>query len=428
MKFNRVLRTLGLLALLLVVEISHAQLLLFGAKEKGKKYGFINERGDYVIAAAFDEVGFFSKGAAIVKQGKKFGIINEQGQFTVQPIYDGATLYAPEAKFTVKKGTKWGVVNSNGEEIIPFQYDYLSVMKDGYIVGGSLIPGKAFKNRVCPIVLNDKNEVVFETGQNDPEGHDCSQLFLPGFAYPTTGNYSPGFPMVRDGMLIVLEAWEGGPNYAQYKVMDVKTGLGIVLQQEMSIADDYLGMREGTLAIDLAIEEENQDDEDQIYGRVKVIPENANRKGVFYDTANIKTQNFDVPLFSNDNLAVANQFQRAHPFFNGVAAVQIDNKWAFVDREGWIINETKLATSEYKAFPPMYFNGLIGLFKNGKAGYVDINGKEVIPFTLDEYHPFEYAVTPVKKGGLYGLLRKDGSWAVAPKFEKLSLSPCPCYQ
>ena len=49
--------------------------------------------------------------------------------------------------------------------------------------------------------------------------------------------------MVRDGMLIVLEAWEGGPNYAQYKVMDVKTGSGIVLQQEMAIADDYLGMQ-----------------------------------------------------------------------------------------------------------------------------------------------------------------------------------------
>ena len=80
-----------------------ARTTLLSVQREREKYGFINERSDYVIAPTFDEVGFFIKVPAIVKQGKKFGIINEQGQFTVQPIYDGATLYAPEAKFTVKK-------------------------------------------------------------------------------------------------------------------------------------------------------------------------------------------------------------------------------------------------------------------------------------------------------------------------------------
>lgn len=75
----------------------------------------------------------------------------------------------------------------------------------------------------------------------------------------------------------------------------------------------------------------------------------------------------------------------------------------------------------------MYFNGLIAFWKNGKVGFVDITGKEVIPFTLEEYHPFEYDVTPAKQNGLFGLIRKDGTWSVAPKFEYLEISVCPCF-
>ena len=73
----------------------------------------------------------------------------------------------------------------------------------------------------------------------------------------------------------------------------------------------------------------------------------------------------------------------------------------------------------------MYFNGLIGLFKNGKAGYVDINGKEIIPFTLDEYHPFWIRGNPSEERRSVRLLRKDGSWAVAPKFEKFHCRALP---
>jgi hypothetical protein len=83
---------------------------------------------------------------------------------------------------------------------------------------------------------------------------------------------------------------------------------------------------------------------------------------------------------------------------------------------------------EYTAYPPMHFNGLIGLFYKGKAGYVNTKGETIIPFQFSEYHPFETDVTPVKYEGSYGLLRKDGTWAVPPRFQNLYLSPCPCYQ
>ena len=390
-----------------------SQSLLIAAKEKGKKYGYINEQGGYVIAPTFDEAGGFYQGIAVVKKDKKFGIINAKGEFLVNPIYDDASIYAPEGKVSVMKAGKWGVIDRSGKIIIPLSYDYISVFANGYVVAGKYITQKGYKGMVCPTVLNEKNEVVFQVGQAKKEDgqswveYECTQLFLPGYADKKSNGYSAGWPIVREGKLILKESMEGGPQYANFKVLDVLTGKSLSFPQGMQPSDDSFGIRAGTIAMEIP------EDRREELGDFTI--------GGFYDTANLNGEYLVNPLF---NFAG----QKVHPFFNGVAAVEKDDKWIFIDRDGEVISETQLSTKEYDATPPMYFNGLTAFWKNGKAGYVDITGKEIIPFTLEEYHPFEYDITPVKQNGLYGLIRKDGTWAVSPKFEYLLVSPCPCYQ
>lgn len=388
-----------------------SQSLLIAAKEKGKKYGYIDEQGSYVIAPAFDEAGGFFQGMAVVKKNKKYGIINAKGEFLVNPFYDDALIYAPEGKVSVMKGGKWGVIDRSGKVIIPLSYEYMSVFANGYIVVGKYFTQKAYKGMVCPTVLNEKNEVIFQVGQvkEDDElssvEYECTQLFLPGYADKKTNGYSAGWPIVREGKLVLKESLEGGPAYANFKVIDLVTGKSRSFPQGIQPADDSFGIRAGTLAMKVPEDKREELGDFAIEG--------------FYDTTSIDGEYMVNPIFN---------WQKVHPFFNGVAAVENDGKWIFIDRDGEVISGTNLSTTEYSAAPPMYFNGLIAFWKNDKAGYVDVTGKEIIPFTLEEYHPFEYDITPVKKNGLYGLIRKDGTWAVSPKFEYLLVSPCPCYQ
>ncbi len=402
----------------IVLSSFHSYALLIAAKEKGKKYGYINEHGEYVIPPKFDKAGAFYQGIAVVQVGKKYGVINSKGEFLVQPQYDKADLYAPEGKVSVQKAGKWGVIDQSGKIIIPLVHEYISVFANGYVVTGKYYSSKSYKMRVCPTVFNEKNEVVFQIGQ--PAGQDqveslpwqdyeCSQLFLPGYAEKKTNGYSQGWPIVRDNKLVLLETLEGGPSYASLKVIDLKTNKSISIQRGLELADNYYGSREGLIAIEVPEEKDKLED----LGDFAI--------GGFYDTASFTSEYLGTPIFNSTGL-------RIHPFFNGVAAAEKDGHWIFIDRDGAVINETTLSTKEYDAFPPMYFNGLIGFWKNGKAGYVDVSGKVVIPFALEEYHPFEQEITPVKQNGLYGLMRKDGSWAVPAKFEDLLLSPCPCYQ
>ena len=62
------------------------------------------------------------------------------------------------------------------------------------------------------------------------------------------------------------------------------------------------------------------------------------------------------------------------------------------------------------------------------SAIIDLKGNVVIPFQFEEYHPFEYEVTAVKYKGKFGLIRKDGTWAVPARFEELNIGFCPCFR
>ncbi|MEY4931562.1 MAG: hypothetical protein RI909_2286 [Bacteroidota bacterium] len=384
------MKKLFLPVFLLMTQLVLAQSLLIAAKEKGKPYGYINETGQYVIQPSFDLAGPFYQNRAVVKKGKKFGVINSKGEYIVSPIYDDAIDYAPEGKVTVKSGSNWGVIDEQGKTIIPFQYAYLSVFKNGYVVGGRVLTGKAFKGRICPLVLNEKADTVFIQD-------DCEDMpdFLIG-RMDKKGLFLGVWPIVRDGKVLLESGYELDPI-----ILDIKGNQKVTLTS--ITIDNAYGFREGLLPATFA-------------------PEGPTRDGIYIDSAGLSYNSDYIKSF--DTLRA----QQVYPFFNGVAGIEQDGKWSFIDREGSIISKTNLPVSDYKAFPPMHFNGLVGFFKKGKVGYVNLEGEVVIPFQYDEYHPFEEAVTPVKYKGLYGLIRKDGSWAVQPKFEMLYLSPCPCYQ
>lgn len=380
--------SLTTLCLLFSLHIS-AQSILIAAQEKGKLYGYINEKGEYVIPPSFDDAGPFYQDVAVVLKGKLYGVINSKGEMLVAPTYEKAITYAPEGKITVMKNGKWGVIDRNGKVLIPIQYPYLSVFKNGFVVGGNVLTEKSFSGKICPLILNEKADTVFIQD-------DCSDMpdLLTG-ELNKKGDYSEVWPIVRDGKLILRGGYEN-----EVMAFDVSKNYKAYLTS-ISVESGY-GFREGVMP-------------------AYFTPEGPTRDAIYIDSTGLSH------TYEYQNAFQDLKADRIYPFFNGVAAIEQEGKWSFLDRNG-VVTKTNLSVEEYRASPPMYFNGLIGFFKKGKAGYVNIKGETVIPFQFSEYHPFEFDITPVELNGKYGLIRKDGTWAVPPKFQNLYLSPCPCYQ
>lgn len=60
----------------------------FTAVKDGKKWGYINESGKFVIAPQYDFAFGFRDGLAVVEQNDRYGFIDETGKYVVQPAYD----------------------------------------------------------------------------------------------------------------------------------------------------------------------------------------------------------------------------------------------------------------------------------------------------------------------------------------------------
>ena len=120
---------------------------LYGYEIRIKAYHDANtERSSYdfkeshmIIPYIFQEAyGFNQKvGLARVVLDGKYGFIEKGGSFVIMPVYEEATeFYSEELEANIsaclKKNGKWGAVNRLGDIMVPFKYDYLSYIRDGW--------------------------------------------------------------------------------------------------------------------------------------------------------------------------------------------------------------------------------------------------------------------------------------------------------
>lgn len=141
-------RALVLLGLILSVARSVAAEdapALFPIRQNGK-FGYINATGEIVIAPQFLRDGFeggrhFLEGLQPVWVGDKSGYVNASGKMVIEPKFGQAQAFS-EGLAAVRSGDapwKWGYIDKSGRFAIQPQFDDANVFSDGIaqvVVGG----------------------------------------------------------------------------------------------------------------------------------------------------------------------------------------------------------------------------------------------------------------------------------------------------
>lgn len=148
---------------------------------------------------------------------------------------------------------------------------------------------------------------------------------------------------------------------------------------------------------------------------------------------------------SQGRFKIRPKFDDALPFSGGFAAVQIGDKWGFIDaagrqvikpqfkaayyfREGVATAESesgsvlinpsgKVLASGYQ-FLQLISDGRVPASRDGKAGYLDLGGKVVIPFQYEETDSFSSGLAAVKKEGKWGFIDRNGQTVIPFKLDE----------
>lgn len=107
---------------------------------------------------------------------------------------------------------------------------------------------------------------------------------------------------------------------------------------------------------------------------------------------------------SYDDFVIAAKYQDAGPFMEGLAAVKLGGKYGYIDMEGRSVIPYKYHTAG------VFSEGLACVSMNGKYGYVDREGKQVIPYKFSDAGDFIDGMAEVIFDGQRGYVDKNGKW------------------
>jgi len=106
----------------------------------------------------------------------------------------------------------------------------------------------------------------------------------------------------------------------------------------------------------------------------------------------VKVKGNEGFIDATGKLVIAATFQKAYPFSDGLAAVQVGRRWGFIDSKGRMVIEPRFVMVDF------FSDGLAG-FRNKKFtdpwGYIDKTGKVVIKAQFDTAERFRSGIARV---------------------------------
>ena len=112
------------------------------------------------------------------------------------------------------------------------------------------------------------------------------------------------------------------------------------------------------------------------------------------------------------NVVLPGPYEEAGPFCEGLAPIRVDGYYGYIDKFGEIAIEPQFAEAD------LFSEGMARVTdQEGRIAFIDRNGEIVIPFQAGrsgtQMHGGVVPFSTSRLGG-FGLLSKDGSWALSP--------------
>ncbi len=348
----------------------------FAGVQKDGKWGYIDTHGEVAIELQFDYARPFGAcGRAVIFQGSLgedgypnegvYGLLDQEGRVVCEPQWDEINSFS-QGLAAVKQDDKWGFINTQGEVVVAPQWDYVEdFTEDGF---ATVFTGK-MRSRYSPD--NGKYGFVNKAGQllGDMEWDDADS-FSQGLAV-VEQNRLYGF-INTQGEIVIAPQWAYAHSFRE-------EGLAVVIQSWDSERCTFID-KEGNVVIDIPAEMTG-------FFSLGFVTVKQNGKWGCINTQGemvVKPEWDFVEGYEEDGMAIV---------FNGTMAYS-----DFLPGRGryGVVNQAGELVTNHWSKIDRFSQGLARVWRNGKIGYIDLQGNLVIEPMYDETTPFANGFAFVK--------------------------------
>ncbi len=356
------------------------------SKKDSLNYGFLNSEGKIVIEAKYSYASDFFNGKSNIIIDSIPGLLFKNGNEKMFPNFSATYWYEGDLGLAIKD-TTYGFINKNGAIIIALNYDDAFPFYNGYASvkandkwnyineKGEIIFSDSLIFSYRPII--DKKAVFMVSGNEienrkrmHSEDRTGSQVFVEYLNQINKSQLKEGLISI-DGKIIIDPIYDEISGYFNNGFMRVRNNgkAGIVNEK-------------GEIVI--PIEYDNVLD----YKNGMFIAEKANKSGII-DTDN--------------NIIIRFEYGRIRHFENDLALIT-DKGTGYVNKEDEIVIEPQNSFNLSGDF----FNGLALIQKDSKYGFINKKNEIVIPNIYDNALPFRGEETIVHKDGFSFFINQKG--------------------
>lgn len=319
------------------------------------------------ISKRYSVISYFQdRNITLMAVGNLYGIIDLNGKEIIKPEYDIVSAYDKDI-FIARKDDRYGCFTADGKTLLPFEYK--NIESSDHFIFARNDGGYEVFDKAGTFVTHLDFRIVRELNENTIAVHENGVTYI----YDLRNKKKISSEPYLDLAVASFDKNRGIHIHAYQKdgLYDAKSGFidfngKIILPIEYNIGN----FREGFATIG----------KDNKYG--------------FID----ESKQIVIPL----------QFDRVWNFFNGTAKAVYHGKNVYIDTKGEILFESDLNPETMTENIGFFYEGMAIKIKNGKYGYVDRSGREVVPLIFDKAHEFKNGSALVSKNHIYYFIDKEG--------------------
>lgn len=397
---------------------------------KSGKWGYEDATGNLVIKHEFNGASEFDEGVAHVLCGKKYGLINESGQYLLKPEYD---LIAPFNSFglaQVTKGKKTGFVSRQGIIVIPVQYDFAGDFNSEGIVwvnaGGRIkkdatdVTGGKFS-----LLRSDGSNLLdaeyakvgtfapytytYTEAQKEKMSATERQL-TEGARYHYWRRVSYGFRPGQPIRLSSLGLWASHNADGTYNAVFDTDGKVVVK------ADKFKYVNRPSEGISSVVLDDGRYNFLDVATGSLLFAETIEDAWAFHNGYCVGTRRNLQYVFDKVGKQCSAGYTRIYPANDGVHVVRNgSDKYGLIRESGEVI----LSPENYSVYPFVGGASWVKPSSRSKAGYVGCDGRWIIPAAYDRGEPFDGDYAIVSSGGKWGLVDKANEVVIPFEYQSI---------